>query len=149
MTVEIIADGAHLPESLLQLIYKIKGPGNIALITDSMRAAGMPEGKSILGSLTSGQEVVIEDGVAKLLDHTAFAGSVATADRLVRTMLRVAGTPLPETVQMITSTPARIMGIAGKKGTLAKGKDADIVIFGADICVRMTMVGGNIIYRNV
>ena len=64
MTLEIIADGIHVPESLLKLVFRIKGPDNIALITDSMRAAGMPEGKSILGSLSDGQEVIVEDGVA-------------------------------------------------------------------------------------
>ncbi|MDR3062151.1 MAG: N-acetylglucosamine-6-phosphate deacetylase [Dysgonamonadaceae bacterium] len=146
MTVEIIADGIHLPASLLQLIYKIKGPEKIALITDSMRAAGMPEGKSILGSLCNGQEVVVEDGVAKLPDRSAFAGSVATADRLVRTMLDLARTPLPETIQMITMTPARIMGIDKTKGSLTKGKDADVVIFDEDIHIKMTMVAGNIVY---
>jgi N-acetylglucosamine-6-phosphate deacetylase len=146
MTVEIIADGAHLPASLLQLIYKIKGPEKIALITDSMRAAGMPEGKTILGSLANGQEAIVEDGVAKLPDRTAFAGSVATADRLVRTMCRLAGTSLPETIQMITTTPARIMGIDKTKGSLAKGKDADVVIFDKDINIQMTMVNGKIVY---
>ena len=149
MTVEIIADGVHLPASLLQLIYKIKGPEKIALITDSMRAAGMPEGKSILGSLTNGQEVIVEDGVAKLPDRTAFAGSVATAGRLVRTMLQLAGTALPETIQMATITPARIMGIDKSKGSLAKGKDADIVIFDKDIHVKMTMVNGKIVYHDM
>ena len=147
MTVEIIADGVHLPASLLKLIYKIKGPDKIALITDSMRAAGMPDGKSILGSLANGQEVVVEDGVAKMPDRTCFAGSVATADRLVRTMLRLAGVPLPETIQMITATPARIMGIDRTKGSLTKGRDADIVIFDKDINIRMTMVEGRIVYR--
>ena len=73
MTVEIIADGAHLPSSLLKLIYKIKGPDKIALVTDSMRAAGMPEGESILGGIRDGQKVIVEDGVAKLPDRTAFA----------------------------------------------------------------------------
>ena len=147
MTVEIIADGIHLPASLLQLIYKIKGAGKIALITDSMRAAGMPDGKYILGSLSKGQEIVVEEGVAKLPDRTAFAGSVATADRLVRTMLRLAGTPLPETIQMITATPARIMGIDKTKGSIAKGKDADIVIFDDDVNIQMTMMNGKIIYK--
>jgi len=149
MTVEIIADGVHLPESLLKLIYKIKGPEKIALVTDSMRAAGMPDGKSILGSLTNGMEVIVEDGVAKLPDLTAFAGSVATADRLVRTMLRLAGTPLPETIQMITITPARIMGIDKTKGSLAKGKDADVVIFDENINIKMTMIGGKIVYHAI
>jgi N-acetylglucosamine-6-phosphate deacetylase len=147
MTVEIIADGCHLPASLLKLIYKIKGPDKIALITDSMRAAGMPDGKSMLGSLANGQEVLVEDGVAKLLDRTCFAGSVATADRLVRTMLQLAETPLLETIQMITSTPAQIMGIERKKGALVKGKDADVVIFDKDVNIQMTMVNGNVVYK--
>ena len=147
MTVEIIADGVHLPESLLKLIYKIKGPGKIALITDSMRAAGMPDGKSMIGSLANGQEVLIEDGVAKMPDRSCFAGSVATANRLARTMLSRAGTPLPETIQMMTSTPARIMGIENKKGSLAKGRDADVIIFDKDINIRMTMVKGKIVYE--
>jgi N-acetylglucosamine-6-phosphate deacetylase len=148
MTVEIIADGIHVPESLLKLIYKIKGPENIALVTDSMRAAGMPEGRSILGGLKDGQEVLIEDGVAKLLDRTAFAGSVATADRLVRTMHQVAGIPLIDCIRMMTETPARIMGINNTKGSLLTGKDADIVIFDENINIKTTIIEGNVIYKN-
>jgi len=147
MTVEIIADGVHLPESLLKLIHKIKGAENIALVTDSMRAAGMPDGKSILGSLSNGIEVIVDDGVAKLPDLTAFAGSVATAGRLVRTMHHLAGTSLSETIRMITSTPARIMGIDKIKGSIAKGMDADVVIFDEEVNIQMTMVNGHIIYR--
>jgi len=147
MTVEIIADGVHVPESLLKLIYKIKGAENIVLVTDSMRAAGMPEGKSILGGLKDGQEVLVEDGVAKLLDRTSFAGSIATADRLVRTMNQVAEVPLVECVRMMTSTPARIMKIDDKKGSLLPGKDADIIIFDKNIEIHKTIIGGQIIYN--
>lgn len=147
MTVEIIADGVHLPASLLKLIYKIKGPQNIALITDSMRAAGMPEGEYILGSLKEGQKVIVEDGVAKLPDRSAFAGSTATVDRLVRTMVQLAQVPLLEAVQMMTATPARIMKVDDRKGSIAVGKDADLVIFDDDINVRLTMIGGKIVYR--
>ncbi|MGV8093294.1 MAG: N-acetylglucosamine-6-phosphate deacetylase [Mangrovibacterium sp.] len=146
MTVEIIADGVHLPQSLLQLIYKSKGAGRIALVTDSMRAAGMPEGTSILGSLKAGQTVIVEDGVAKMPDRTAFAGSVATADRLVRTMVQLAGVNLPEAVQMMTATPAKICGIFHQKGSLAPGKQADLVIFDKDIHINTTIINGNIIY---
>jgi len=148
MTVEIIADGVHVPESLLKLIYKIKGPENIALVTDSMRAAGMPEGRSILGGLKDGQEVLVEDGVAKLLDRTAFAGSVATADRLVRTMHQVGEFPLVDCVRMMTATPARIAGIDNRKGSLLPGKDADIVIFDENINIKTTIIEGNVIYKN-
>ena len=142
MTVEIIADGAHLPESLLKLIYKIKGPDKIALITDSMRAAGMPEGESILGGIRDGQKVLVEDGVAKLMDRTAFAGSVATADRLVRTMTDIADVPLIDAVRMMTITPARIMGVDDKKGSIAIGKDADLVLFDDNITVDTVIIGG-------
>ena len=147
MDVEIIADGVHLPAPLLKLVYKIKGPGHTALITDAMRAAGMPEGESILGSLKTGLRVIVEDGVAKLPDRTAFAGSVATADRLVRTMIHIAGVSLIDTIRMITETPARIMGIHAKKGSLQTGKDADILIFDENIDINMTMVNGKIVYQ--
>lgn len=147
MDVEIIADGVHLPAPLLKLIYKIKGPGRIALITDAMRAADMPAGESVLGSFKNGLKVIVEDGVAKLPDRTSFAGSVATADRLVRTMLTMAEVPLVETIQMITETPARIMGVSQQKGSLAKGKDADVVIFNDQIEVQKTFVQGRCVYQ--
>ena len=147
MDVEIIADGVHLPAPLLKLIYKIKGPDRIALITDAMRAADMPEGDSVLGSFKNGLKVIVEDGVAKLPDRTSFAGSVATADRLVRTMLSLAEVPLVETIQMITETPARIMGVSDRKGSLTKGKDADVVIFDDQIEVQQTFVKGQSVYQ--
>jgi len=148
MDVEIIADGAHLPAPLLQLIMKIKGPERTALITDAMRAAAMPEGDSMLGHKVNGMKVIVEDGVAKLPDRTAFAGSVATADRLVRTMVRHAGVSLHTAVRMISATPARIAGVAGKKGELKKGMDADIILFDDNIQVSMTMIQGKVIYRH-
>ena len=147
MDVEIIADGIHLPPPLLKLVYKIKGANKIALITDSMRAAGMPEGESILGNIQDGLKVIVEDGVAKLPDRSAFAGSVATADRLVRSMVFLADVPLIEAIQMITATPARILGVLAKKGTLVAGKDADIVLFNSNIEIQMTIIKGRIIYN--
>jgi len=136
MTIEIIADGIHVPKPLLQLVTKIKGVENIILVTDSMRGAGMPEGKSILGSLQDGQEVWIEDGVAKTFDRQSFAGSVATADRLIRTMIQIAGLPLTDAVRMMTVNPARISGLKNMKGQIAVGFDADIVIFDENIQVK-------------
>lgn len=145
MTVEIIADGIHVPADLLHLLLKIKGAERISLVTDSMRAAGMPEGQSILGGLADGQPVIVEDGVAKLLDRSAFAGSVATADRLVRTMVREAGCSIPEAVRMMTENPARVMGITRRKGSILPGKDADVVIFDDDINVQKTIIAGKTI----
>ncbi|WP_128544578.1 N-acetylglucosamine-6-phosphate deacetylase [Larkinella soli] len=146
MDVEIIADGVHLPAPLLKLVYKIKGPDRTALITDAMRAAGMPPGESILGSLRDGLRVIVEDEVAKLPDRSSFAGSVATADRLVRNMIRMADVPLPDAVRMMSTTPARIMGVADRKGSLAVGKDADLVIFDDGVRVRNTLIGGRVVW---
>ena len=142
LDVEVIADGVHLPAPLLKLIYKVKGPYKIALITDAMRAAGQPPGDSILGNKHTGLKVVVEDGVAKLPDKTAFAGSVSTADRLVRNMVRMADVPLRDAILMMSTTPARIMGIENKKGSIVAGKDADIVLFDQDIQIQQTIIGG-------
>ncbi len=148
MDVEIIGDGIHLPAPLLQLIYKIKGADKTALITDAMRAAGMPEGESTLGSLKNGLKVIVEDGVAKLPDRTSFAGSVATFDRLVRNMIRLGGVNLREALRMASTTPARIMGVLDRKGTIQTGKDADIVVFDNDIQIKKTIVGGKLVYTS-
>jgi len=145
LTVEIIADGIHLPPSLLQLIYKQIGPARIALITDSMRAAGVESGESILGSLKDGLNVIVEDGVAKLPDRTAFAGSIATADRCVRTMVQLAGVPLLHAVQMMTSTPARICKVDRNKGSLTIGKDADVIVFDENIQIKNVIINGCLI----
>lgn len=147
MDVEIIADGIHLPPPLLKLVYKIKGPDRIALITDAMRAAGMPEGDSVLGNKDTGLKVLVEDGVAKMPDRSSFAGSVATADRLVRTMITMADVPIVEAIRMISKTPATIMGVADRKGSLVAGKDADVVIFDEHINIQMTMVNGRVVYN--
>jgi len=146
MDVEIITDGIHLPPPLLQLIYKIKGPDRIALITDAMRAAALPPGDSILGPLDNGLKVIVEDGVAKLPDRTAFAGSVATADRLVRTITQQAHVPLLEAVKMASTTPARIMGVQDRMGSLTVGKAADVVLFDENINVSTTIVDGKVVY---
>jgi N-acetylglucosamine-6-phosphate deacetylase len=146
MDVEVIADGIHLPPPLLKLVCKIKGPDKTALVTDAMRAAGMPPGESCLGSLKNGIKVIVEDDVAKLPDRSAFAGSVATFDRLVRNMVTMAGVPLLAAVQMASATPARIIGVDNKKGSLVVGMDADIVIFDDEINVGTTIINGRLVY---
>ncbi|OQP42729.1 N-acetylglucosamine-6-phosphate deacetylase [Niastella yeongjuensis] len=147
MDVEIIADGIHLPAPLLKLVYKIKGADKTALITDAMRAAGTNHTESVLGHPETGLKVIIEDGVAKLPDRSSFAGSIATADQLVRNMITLADVPLADAVKMMSLTPATIMGIANKKGLLAPGKDADIVIFDKDITIHNTIIMGNPVYN--
>lgn len=146
LDVELIADGVHLPPPLLQLAYRIKGAQRLALITDAMRAAGTDARESVLGSLDTGLQVIVEDGVAKLPDRSAFAGSVATADRLLRTMMSAVHLSLEEALPMLTSTPARIMGVGDRLGSLEPGKEADIILFDDDIRVRRTIVGGHTVY---
>ena len=146
MTVEIIADGCHLPAELLKFVYKFKGPEKTALITDSMRGAGMPDGPSMLGHWRDGLETIIEDGVAKLPDRTSFAGSVATFDRLVRNMLNMAQVPLHEVITMACRTPAKIMGFTDR-GELKAGLRADVILFDEDIRVSHVIVGGRTIYQ--
>lgn len=148
MAVEIIADGHHVPSSLLHLIVKVKGLDNVVLVTDSMRGAGMGEGPSILGGLADGQECIIEGGVARLMDRSGFAGSVCTTDRLVRTMITIGGCTLEQAVKMVSANPARVMHVADRKGSLEVGKDADIVIFDDDINVAATIVCGRKVYEN-
>ncbi len=145
LDVEIIADGVHLPGPLLKLVCKIKGPDHTALITDSMRASGMPEGEYILGNINSGLKVITEEGVAKLPDRSAFAGSIATTDRLVRTMIDLAEIPLFDAIKMITATPARIINMNDRIGAIKVGMDADLLIFDERINVKMTMIKGRIL----
>ena len=91
--------------------------------------------------------MIVEHGVAKLPGRSSFAGSVATADQLVRTMVTMVDVTLLEAVRIITKTPASILGVADRKGSLVPGKDADIVIFDDNIQVQMTIVQGRIIYN--
>ena len=125
--VEIIADGKHLPPDLIKMIIKIKGTDKVALITDSLEIAGT----DITEGVMSGTEFIVEDGVCKLKDRSAFAGSVATADRLIQTLVTECGYEIPTAVKMLTEVPAKILNV--NKGVLAKGKDADIIVFDEDI----------------
>ena len=134
--VEIIADGKHLPPELIKMIVKIKGADRVALITDSLQIAGTDIKSGVMG----GTEFIVEDGVCKLHDRTAFAGSVATADRLVRVLTENCGYDLPTAIKMMCETPARIMGL--NKGDLRNGSDADIVVFDEKINISSVFVGG-------
>jgi len=143
-TAEIIADGKHMPGEMLRLLYKCKGPDKMILTTDAMRATDMPYGIYDLGGL----EVLIDDGVAMLSDRTSFAGSIATADRLVRTAYRLAGIPLAIAVKMISINPAKLIGVDKELGSIDIGKIADIVIFDDDINIKTVIQSGKIIIQN-
>ena len=134
-TVEMITDGKHLPKELLKYIYKLKGADRICMITDAIRAAGLPNGsKTKIGSMETGLDVIVEDDVAKLPNRQAFAGSTATSDRLFRTMIDVLGRDDASIIaisKMMSSTPARVMGLSDR-GEISLGKISDIVILNAD-----------------
>lgn len=145
LTVEVIADGCHLPPELLHMVYRLKGTDKTCMITDSLRCTGQDVTESITGSLENGQRIIIEDGVAKLPDRSAFAGSIATSDRLVRTAYKIAGIPLLDSIAMMTITPARILGIDGERGSIEKGKIADLVIFNDNIDIKYVICSGNVV----
>ena len=146
--IEVIADGIHLPPELLRLVHRIKGPDRVTLCSDAIRATGLPDGEYIQGSLENGLRFLVEDGVAMKPDRSSLAGSVATADRLVRTMARALSgggedlSPgLPDAVRMMSANPARILGLP-HKGRLAPGCDADIILFDDDVTVSRVFIGG-------
>jgi N-acetylglucosamine-6-phosphate deacetylase len=97
-----------------------------------------------LGGKEDGQKAVVRDGVAWTADASAFAGSVATAERLVRTMVRLAGVPVEKALQMASSSPAKVMGVYGRKGSFAAGKDADIVCLDKNFNVQAVVARGRV-----
>ena len=144
LSVELIADGKHLPPALLKLACKAKGAEKICLITDAVRGTGLPEGTRFrLGTKEDGVDAIIEDAVAKLPDRTSFAGSVATMDRLLRVMHREAGVPLGDVCRMLSETPAKVMGY-GDRGVIAPGKRADLVVLDTDLRIQNVILGGNL-----
>lgn len=137
MDVEIIADGKHLPPELIRLICKQKGYDRVSLVTDAMQLAGTNETISDIG----GVPCMVEDGVAKLLDRSAFAGSIATTDRLLRVCIKDVGIPVTDAVHMITANPARILGI--NAGKLESGARPDVVVFDEDVNILSVFVDGS------
>ena len=142
MQVEIIADGCHLPPELLRFIYKIKGAERISLITDAIRAAGMPDGaKTKIGSMAAGLDVIVENGVAKLPDRQSFAGSTATTDRLFKNMMMATGGDIVAVSRMASTTPASLMGLSDR-GEIAPGKRADLLLMDSDYNVKKVILNG-------
>lgn len=136
MYVEIIADGKHLPPELIALILKCKGTDKVALITDSLEIACTDVKEGVM----SGTEFIVEEGVCRLKDRSAFAGSIATADVLIRTLTKSCGYPVATAVKMLTKVPAEILKV--NKGQLAEGMDADVVVFDEDIAIKQVFLAG-------
>lgn len=137
MTVEVIADGLHVPPVMLKVVHKIKGVERMALITDSLAYAASE------GDVSAEPRVIMEDGVCKLADRSALAGSIATMDTLIRTCIQKANIPMEDVFRMASETPAKIMDVFDRKGSIEEGKDADIIVFDRDINLTYVMQMGN------
>ena len=142
---ELIGDGCHVPPPLLRLVVKIKGADKVCLVTDAMRAAGTDATESYLGRKVAENRVIIEDGVAKLPDRSFFAGSIGTMDRALRFAVLRAGLSLPDAARLVSLNPARLMRIDRHTGSIAAGKDADLVVTDADLTVKQVYVKGRLV----
>jgi N-acetylglucosamine-6-phosphate deacetylase len=139
MTVEVVADGIHVPPTILRLVHRIKGVERACVITDALACAASDS------TTAFDPRVIIEDGVCKLADRTALAGSVATMDRLIRTLVQKAEIPLEDAVRMASETPAKIMNVYDRKGSLLKDKDADLMILDDDLNIRAVWAMGKLV----
>ena len=135
MSVEVTADGRHLPATILRLVYKLKGVENMSLVTNALKYACYD--KPVLDD----PDFIIEDEVVKLKDHSSLAGSIATMDKVVRVAV-AAGIPFVDAVRMATETPAKVMGCFDRAGSLEEGKDADIVLMDKDLQITGVWSGG-------
>jgi N-acetylglucosamine-6-phosphate deacetylase len=139
LTAELIADQRHLPPTLMRLAYKCLGADRLCAVSDATSGAGLPEGAHFR---MGGMEYEVYDRVGMLLDRSAFAGSTTLLSQMVPIMRDAVGIPLAESVRMASLTPARVIGVDDRKGSLAAGKDADIVVFEEDFTAWRTMIGG-------
>ncbi|WP_248561109.1 N-acetylglucosamine-6-phosphate deacetylase [Niallia sp. NCCP-28] len=144
LLVEMIVDGIHIHPQVVNLTYRQKGKEGIVLITDSMRAKWMDDGISSLG----GQKVIVKDGKA-LLENGSLAGSTLKMDEGIRNMMNYTGCSLEEAVYMGSYNPAKQLGILHKKGSIKKGKDADLVVLNKGNEVVMTICNGEIAYNKL
>lgn len=140
VTSEIITDGYHIAPSLMKLGLKAKGADRLAIITDGSALTGLPPGSYSV----YGRDVILEQSISYVSDRSAYAGSVATMDRCVRCAIESMGLSLRDAVRMASLTPASILGVANHKGSLEKGKDADIVVLNDTLHVTHTVVGGHV-----
>lgn len=138
VTVELINDGTHLHPAALRLAFRHAGPGRVAFITDAMDAAGFGDGRYMLGPL----EVDVEDGVARLVEGGSIAGSTLTLDRALKRAVTVDGLPVEHAVAALSATPARLLGMDDRIGSLEPGKDADLVVLDAEFTLRGVMRRG-------
>lgn len=140
---EAICDGRHLHPGVVRLLLKTKGIDRVVAITDSIMAAGLPDGNYKLGV----NDVVVVDGDAKLASNGVRAGSTLTTGQALKNIMAFTGRPIEEVLKLLTENPAKLIGVFDKKGSIAEGKDADLVILDEDNNVADTFVMGKQISR--
>jgi len=136
VTAELIADGVHVDDTAMKLLFQAKGAGGVILISDGISATGMPEGKYMLGGL----EVTVSGGVCRNAEGK-LAGSTLTLDRALRNIVNL-GASLGDALRMLTLNPASLLGIESKKGSLRHGADADIVLLDESLHVTQVFTRG-------
>ncbi len=136
VTAELIADGVHVDAPAMQILLAAKGIERVVLVSDATAATGMPDGKYHLGSF----EVTVSGGVCRNAEGK-LAGSTLTLDRALRNMVAL-GVPFPDAARLLTLNPARVLGLEGRKGVLAPGADADVVLLDSELQVRGVMIRG-------
>lgn len=139
---ELIADLIHVHPVPLTMLLRVKGAHRIILITDAVRAAGLPDGTYTLGDRT----VIVSHGAVRLLDGT-LAGSTLTMDQALRNVHDVTGWPIEEIWPMASLTPAQAIGIAHTTGSIERGKDADLVLLDDQWRVVLTICRGHLVYQ--
>jgi N-acetylglucosamine-6-phosphate deacetylase len=135
---ELICDGVHVDPAALRLAYRAKGAAGVLLVTDAIEAAGMPDGQYRLG----GGWAVVRAGRAETPDGGSLAGSTLTMDAAVRNAVRFLGVPLATASAMASAVPSRLLGLEHRKGAIAAGRDADLVVLDESLQVCSTMVEG-------
>ena len=135
---EAICDGRHLHPGVVRLLIKTKGLDRVVAITDSIMAAGLPDGNYKLGV----NDVVVVDGDAKLASNGVRAGSTLTTGQALKNIMKFTRRPIEEVLQLLTVNPAKLIGVFDKKGSIADGKDADLVILDEENNVKDTFVRG-------
>lgn len=139
----LIVDGLHVHPAAIQIASRLKEPEKLYLVTDAISAAGLSEGTYNLG----GQKIIVEGGIARLENGT-ISGSTLTMNEAVKNYMKFAGVDIPQAIQAATLTPAQLIGLDDKKGSIEKAKDADLVVFDDEVEVQKTIIQGDVVYDN-
>lgn len=146
ITAELIADGIHVHPALIEVAVRVKGCGKLCLVTDAMRAAGMPDGVYKLGSPLYAPDAVVRDGISYTRDMKALASTTIRMVDAVKFMTRL-GYPLKTVLSMASGVPARLIGVSRRKGYLKPGFDGDLVVLDDELNVVLTVAKGRIVYE--